>query len=86
MSRGFCPSNCRILENTLPLNLYPSKEAALEYLNERMDRKKDYFRFEKIRRDIEVLDFNASDTKDWDMYGKYMLESRINVNIRKVNL
>jgi hypothetical protein len=77
----------KILENTLPLHLYPSKKATLAYINqnEKISKEKLLFRLDKLNKDLELLD-NEEDKDDWDMYGSYMLESRINVNVRKVSL
>ncbi|KAL3901912.1 MAG: hypothetical protein SGCHY_000209 [Lobulomycetales sp.] len=79
----------RILENTLPLYLYPSAKATQAYISENIDERRDFLRFDKLMHDLSQLrarevEQQDSDDEDWDLYGSYMLESRINVNIRKV--
>jgi alkylated DNA repair protein alkB family protein 1 len=74
----------KILENSLPLYLYPSKIATLAYI-ETIDVRNGCFRLPKLRNDLELLE-DQEDKDDWDLYGSYMLESRININIRKVEV
>jgi alkylated DNA repair protein alkB family protein 1 len=74
----------KVLENTLPLYLYPSKRATRDYL-EKIDKRKEFLRIEKLEDDLELLK-EEEDKDDWDIYGRYMLDSRINVNVRKVSV
>ncbi|KAJ3389715.1 hypothetical protein HDU92_000913 [Lobulomyces angularis] len=77
----------RILENTLPLEFYPSIDRLETYIQS-LDPVNDMFRIPKLKEDLELLRMKEGwnqTRKDWDIFGEYLLESRLNINIRQVN-
>lgn len=77
----------RILQNTLPSFLHPSERTWKRYQKCRSEAVVLSSRYnfaprvdwDEWRREME------EEKRDWDIYGEYMLESRINLNIRQVN-
>ena len=77
----------RILENTLPLYLFPSSTAIERYISE-LDSFSRALRLDWLHKDLERIKIEESSQnidRDWDVYGQLLLESRVNINIRQMN-